>query len=138
MVSFAIAVKGFIVNSKGDILSIKRRPNDVHTPDEWEIPGGRLNNPEEDPFYGLKREIQEEVGLEVEIVHPLMVNHFVRDDGQKITMIIFLCKALSENVKLSDEHTEFVWVSPEKSRDKIVYHFHKCIDRYEKYFLGKI
>ncbi|MFC2135133.1 NUDIX domain-containing protein [Bacteroidota bacterium] len=78
---FAIAVKALIINSKGEILSVKRRPNDVHSSGKWDIPGGRLEHYEENPFDGLKREVMEETGLEVEILNPLQIDHFVRDDG---------------------------------------------------------
>ena len=105
---FRIAVKSFIVNSNKHLLVIKRRSNDVHKPGVWDIPGGRLELGE-DPFLGLKRETKEETGLGIDILAPLHIQHFTRDDGQKITMLIFLCKALSNDVKLSDEHTNFTW-----------------------------
>ncbi len=108
MEDFRIAVKAFIVKDRKALL-IKRRANDVHSPGKWDIPGGRLE-PGENPLDGIRRECREEVGLDIEIVMPVEVQHFVRDDGQKITMIIFLCRPLSEEVKLSEEHTEYKWV----------------------------
>lgn len=114
METFRIAVKSFIVNEKGDLFLIKRRENDPHKPGVWEIPGGRLEQGES-PFIGLKRETKEETGLDIEILHPLTIHHFTRDDGQTITMIVFLCKPLSGEVTLSKEHTEYVWSSLENS-----------------------
>lgn len=103
-----IAVKSVIIK-EGKVLLIKRRPNDVHKPGQWEFPGGRLDVGE-DPFEGLKRETREETRLEVEIEMPVDVHYFARDDGQVITMIIFLCRALSHEIKLSEEHTDYKWV----------------------------
>jgi len=111
---FGVAVKAFIVN-QDKLLLIKRRKGDVHKPGEWDIPGGRLE-PGENPFDGLRREAKEEVGLDIDIAAPLEVHHFTRDDGQKITMLIFVCKSWSEKVKLSQEHTDYKWVAP-KSGD---------------------
>ena len=108
--NFRVAAKAFIIND-GKLLLVKRRPNDVHRPDEWDIPGGRLE-PGENPLEGLRREVREEAGIDVEIVCPLHVQHFTRDDNQKITMIIFLCKPLATAVRLSGEHTDYRWADP--------------------------
>ena len=105
MENFRIAVKSFIVDNEGKLLLIRREDKDPHTPGVWEIPGGRLDLGE-DPFEGLKRETKEETGVDIEVLNPLRVHHFTRDDDQKITMITFLCKPLSNSVVLSKEHTD--------------------------------
>jgi len=105
--NFRIAVKAFIVDDN-KLLLIKRRSNDVHKPGEWDIPGGRLELGE-DPRDGVKREAMEEVGLPIEPVLPVAINHFTRDDGQLITMIIFVCRPESTEIKLSEEHQEYRW-----------------------------
>ena len=130
----AIAVKGFILNDKQEVLLIKRRENDVHAAGKWEIPGGRLDLGE-NPFTGLQREVQEEVGLEIENLVPLKVDYFTRDDGQIITMIIFLCRKISGDVRLSEEHCDFTWNKGSSVRDTICKEFHSVVDNYEKYFL---
>jgi mutator protein MutT len=114
----ALAVKAWIVDDKNRLLTIKREPKDTHKPGIWEIPGGRLE-PGENPFDGLKREVKEEVGLDIEIVEPLSVWHFTRQDSQVITMIVFVCKPTAFNVKLSDEHTEFSWEDLKKPHNQL-------------------
>ena len=108
MTTFAIAVKAFIVEND-KMLVLKRRPDDAQKPNQWDIPGGRLE-PGEDPFVGLQRETQEEAHIKIRIEQPLAVRHFTRDDGQTITMIIFLCAPLTKKITLSDEHTEYQWI----------------------------
>lgn len=108
MANVSNAAKAVIVKDN-KVLLIKRRSNDVHKPGMWDIPGGRLN-PGENPFTGLQRECQEEVGIAVEILLPFAIQHFTRDDGQIITMLIFLCRPLSDQIKLSEEHTEYQWL----------------------------
>lgn len=109
MDEFRISVKAFIV-SDGKLLTLKRRSDEVHYAGKWDIPGGRLESGE-DPFEGVKRETREETGLEIEVLTPLEINHFVRDDGQRITMIAFLCKPLTKEVRISETaHTEYKWV----------------------------
>lgn len=107
-VDFRLAVKGCVVQ-KGELLLIQRRSTDPHKPGQWDIPGGRLEWGE-DPYEGLRRETREEVSLEIDIGVPVDVQHFTRDDGQKITMLIFLCTPRNLEVRLSAEHTAFRWV----------------------------
>lgn len=107
--NFAVAVKALILH-EGTVLLLKRRSNDVHKPGRWDIPGGRLATGE-NPISGLERECLEEAGLQVTVVAPVGTDHFVRDDGQTITMIIFLCESSNAaHIQLSEEHVEFKWV----------------------------
>jgi 8-oxo-dGTP diphosphatase len=112
MKDFRVAAKAFIVKD-GKLLVIKRRPNDVHKPGQWDIPGGRME-PGENPMEGLIREVQEEASITIKTVIPFDVHHFTRDDGQVITMIIFLCLHTDGEIKLSEEHTEYKWVDMQK------------------------
>ena len=88
-------------------------------PEMWELPGGRLEVGE-DPYEGLKREIKEEIGIDIDIVHSLNVKHFTRQDGQIITMIIFLCKPLSKDINISGEHEEFKWIDLTKEDKELI------------------
>jgi len=115
MDDFRIAVKAFI-REKNKILLLKRRTNDTHKPNTWDIPGGRLALGE-NPYEGLKRETKEETGLDIEIIMPIDVHHFTRDDKQKITMIIFLCKPISKDIILSEEHQEYKWLEIDKKEE---------------------
>jgi len=133
---FAIAVKSFIVNNKGELLLIKRGDKAPHRPNVWEIPGGRLKSGE-NPLEGLKRETKEEIGLDVEVLNPLRIHYFTRDDGQKITMITFLCKPLSDAVLLSNEHSEHVWINIDDSLSKLDKPFHEEVRIFNDVFRSK-
>ncbi len=136
MLNHNIAAKALLVNKNGEILCLKRRSDDVHNPGTWDFPGGRLDEGES-PFDGLKRECIEEVGLSIEIVHPIHIHHFTRQDGQHITMICFLSELsdASKEVKLSEEHTEYKWLPATEARETIHEAFQPDIDNYIKYFL---
>jgi len=136
MENFRIAAKSFIVKDN-KLLLLKRDSNDIQKPNIWEIPGGRLELGE-DPIKGIKRETKEETGIDIEVLHPLNVRHFNRDDGQTITMLIFLCNALNDNIKLSKEHTAFEWVPLENCKEKLTDFFHKEVDIANRTSLKKI
>ena len=127
------SVKSFIVNSKGELLIIRRSENNPHKPGVWEIPGGRLL-PGENPFEGLKRETIEETGLDIEILNPLRVHHFTRDDGQRITMMVFLCKPTSDSIVLGDEHINHEWIGVDESKSKLTECYHEEIDIFNEHF----
>ncbi|MCX6774357.1 MAG: NUDIX domain-containing protein [Candidatus Micrarchaeota archaeon] len=129
-----IAVKSFIVNNRQELLLLKRSDDDPHAPGVWEVPGGRLDIGE-NPFEGLKREIREEANVDIEIMNPLRIHHFTRDDMQKITMITFLCKPLSADVSISKEHTDFSWKHLENAEREIVPSFMEDVKIIRKYFI---
>jgi len=135
MDNFRIAVKSFIINND-KLLLVKRATDDVMKPSVWEIPGGRLSLGE-DPKEGLKREVKEETGIDIEVLHPINVRHFVRSDKQTITMLIFLCRAEDREVKLSEEHSDFVWASIDDCKEKLTDFFHPEVDIYNKLELYK-
>ncbi|MBC8494631.1 NUDIX domain-containing protein [archaeon] len=128
-----LAVKAFIVNSKEELFIVKRSSDDVQNPGLWELPGGRLNV-DESPFDGLKREVKEECGLDIEVLNALSVQFYEQFDGKKITMINFVCKSLNKEVVLSNEHSEFEWIPLVKTKSKLCKYFHKEVDLYKKFF----
>lgn len=134
MVDFRISVKSFIVDKRNRLLVLKREPEDPEKPGIWEIPGGRLELGE-DPMLGLKRETKEETGLDVDVLNPLGIRHFTRDDKQKITMIIFLCRALKSDIKISREHTEYDWIDLCEEDLKLTDFFDKEVEVYRKRFM---
>ncbi|MCX6706570.1 MAG: NUDIX domain-containing protein [Candidatus Woesearchaeota archaeon] len=126
------AVKSFIVNDKRELLLIKRSEKEYYG-SVWEIPGGRLEKGE-DAFAGLKREVKEETGIEIEILNPLKVHNFTRKDSQRIRITTFLCMPISESVALSSEHTEYYWTTLEKAKSMITPFFREEIELLQKHF----
>lgn len=132
--NFRIAVKAFIVQNN-ELLLLQRRRNDVHKPKEWDIPGGRLDLGE-DPIEGLKRETFEETGFHVEQKLPLQIQHFTRDNGQKITMIIFLCVTRETKPKLSEEHQSYKWLDLASELSEFPDWLHRAIRNFKEFDLG--
>lgn len=59
------------VIERGDHILIARRPDHVHQGGKWEFPGGKLEQGEE-PVRGLRRELQEELGIDLVAASPLI------------------------------------------------------------------
>lgn len=53
---YRVAVKALIKNDKGQVLLVKENS------DKWDLPGGGLDHDEE-PEDGIKRELEEEIGV---------------------------------------------------------------------------
>ncbi|GLR63133.1 Nudix family hydrolase [Marinospirillum insulare] len=78
-----------IINDKGQVL-IARRPAGVDQAGLWELPGGKLA-PYETGFQALKREIGEELGIEVLKARPLIR---VRHSYSNKTVLLDVWKVL--------------------------------------------
>jgi 8-oxo-dGTP diphosphatase len=105
---FLFAVKAFII-SDGRVLIIRRSVQarcDYHY---WELPGGRLEFGET-PVDTVKREVLEEVGLEVVPIRPLSNWTVMKDENTQLIGATYLCRLESGSVMLSKEHEEFTWV----------------------------
>lgn len=63
-------VVGILINSYQKIL-IAKRPSHVSQPGLWELPGGKINS-NESPYSALKRELNEEIGIEVISAEPFL------------------------------------------------------------------
>ncbi len=104
-----VAVKGIIVN--GDkVLLLKRSSMEDCYKNLWETPGGKINFGE-NLKEALKREVKEETNLDIEVFIPVNTWSFFRDDKSYVVGITFLCKPLSEKIRLSEEHVEYRWIA---------------------------
>jgi 8-oxo-dGTP diphosphatase len=66
---FQVAVGGMIFNDQGQLLLCEHTYRRLHP---WGLPGGDLK-PGEDPQDGIRREVREETGMQVQAVRLLLV-----------------------------------------------------------------
>jgi 8-oxo-dGTP diphosphatase len=108
------SVVAVIVNEDGQVLLTKR--NVPPFQGEWVMPGGKIDLGE--PIVqALKREVWEEVGLEVEVVRLIDVFEHVTpgDDNYHFIIIYYLCSPLYCDVNHNrDEVAEALWVGREQ------------------------
>jgi len=86
---------------------------------EWIIAGGHVDIGET-IAHALKREIKEELNIEVEPVRLLKVQDFINDpsfhEKKHFIFLDFLCRYVSGEVKVDGrELTEYQWIAPEES-----------------------
>lgn len=122
--------KAFITNNEGKILTILRTETAPARPLTWDFPGGEVDVGE-DFIEGIKREISEEAGIDVDDIEPFTVEGDFKDDGLFVVTIAYKAKAKSENVTLSYEHGEYKWVTKEELTELITFErFLKILERF--------
>ncbi len=103
-----IKVTAAIIEKDGKILIAKRRKNDP-LKDKWEFPGGKIE-PNETPEECLRRELQEELGVDTKIGEFICSSKY---DYSHISIELLVYKVyhLSGEFK-ANEHEEIKWVAP--------------------------
>jgi 8-oxo-dGTP diphosphatase len=112
-----VATKAFIM-CDGKVLLLRESSDykdSAHT-GKLDLPGGRVELGQKFDE-SLLREVQEETGLDVEIGKSFFVNEsypIVRGENWQIIRIFFECHSKSKDVKLSEDHSEFIWIKPKE------------------------
>jgi 8-oxo-dGTP diphosphatase len=106
-------VCGVIVDGEGRHL-ICRRPEGKHLGGLWEFPGGKVDAGEM-PDAALERELEEELGIKVEVGERLRDVRW--DYGVVVVRLMpFLCKMLSGNPRPL-EHSDVCWATLQEAGD---------------------
>jgi 8-oxo-dGTP diphosphatase len=99
--------------SSRQYLLLRRSEQKDYARGAWECVTGRVEQGEgfED---ALHREVNEELGVEVEIEHILGTTHFYRGDPtpeNELVGVIYLCSLSDPNsIHIGDEHSEYCWL----------------------------
>ena len=111
--------KCIVVNGEGLILVLKRSPTqDSDRSGCWDLPGGTYERGE-DVIDSIKREVMEESSLTIHNPSPIDLANGLNNANQFMSSevvfaITHICTKWEGEVKISDEHTEFKWVTPEE------------------------
>ncbi|WP_407416448.1 NUDIX hydrolase [Methanobrevibacter sp.] len=112
-----------ICEFEGRILLLKVRSKSSHDAEKWEIPGGKVKKGE---FFdqALKREFMEETGLEINIdsLYNVIQNEYTAcktNEKIKSVQLIMRVSSDSDEVKISAEHDDYRWFTPEELKELI-------------------
>ena len=104
-------VAGVIINEKKILCAQRSKNNLNYISKKFEFPGGKIEKFETDEQC-LKREILEELSLEIEINDfYMLVNHIYPDF--KLNMKVYLCSSNNRNIILK-EHISCKWLGLKK------------------------
>lgn len=101
-------VAGILVRN-GKILGVKRGKGNLRG--YWEFPGGKIEE-NETPEYALKRELKEELNIEINILRELTKVYYSYEDFD-ICLLCFICEIKSGEITLQ-EHEELKWMRAEE------------------------
>jgi 8-oxo-dGTP diphosphatase len=96
----SVSVSGVITDDHGRALLIRRRDNH-----QWEPPGGILE-PDESIDDGLRREVREETGLDIQ---PDTLGGIYKNMNRGIVALVFRGKITGGQLATNDEVTAFRW-----------------------------
>ncbi len=143
------AVKAIILNKEGKILLLKRTPlyerkkvisefklfKFLDKKDIWDLPGGGIDK-DETEMRALKREVKEELNVDIRILSKQEEWSFITLKGKERKVINYVCEIISDikKMKLSEEHKEYKWVDVKdirkyKVKDESLY---KAIEKLKK------
>ncbi len=125
-----IAPTAIIYNKDRKYLITKRALTKKVYPGKWNVPGGGLstddyvNSPPthgNDQWYGalesaVRREVREEVNLEIGKLEYLLDLAFIRPDGIPVLVVSYFAPYESGEIKLDADSVEYAWVTPQEAK----------------------
>ena len=103
-----VVTAGVLRNADGALLLVRRGPEESLS-GYWEFPGGKVEL-DESEHECLKRELKEELAIDVEVGEFIAENHYVYEHGE------FLLKAFEVRLIHGElalrVHDELAWVNP--------------------------
>ena len=125
-----VVVTGILVNKEGKYLIVKRAEWEKAFPGKWTVPGGKLKvldyalrkKDTEAHWYNvfenvMIREVEEEVGLQVEGIGYITSMVYIRPDEVPCIIVSLYASAKEAEVKLCNALSEYAWVSLEESKN---------------------
>lgn len=126
-----ITMTAIIYNNEGEYLITKRSLEKKVFPGKWTVPGGGLevddyvNTPptnKDRQWYfvlenALRREVREEVGLEIGKANYLLDIAFIRPDGIPVLILSYYCPLAGGEVKLNEESVDYKWASIDEAKN---------------------
>jgi 8-oxo-dGTP diphosphatase len=108
-----VYAKSILIDEHGRILLLRRSMDDDQRAGEQDYPGGSIE-PGEDLAAGASREILEETGLTIGHEKLQLIYGQTEAYGDRsVTRLLFWGRVENAQVKLSFEHDDFHWATPD-------------------------
>ena len=125
-----VAITAIIVKDRKYLIT-RRSPKKRRFPGMWTVPGGKMETsdylqlPKDTKYYWynvlertLRRELKEEVGIEVDNIEYVTSLAMVHADGSPSLVISCMADYISGDIKLQeDELDQYAWVSLEEAKN---------------------
>jgi ADP-ribose pyrophosphatase YjhB (NUDIX family) len=104
----SVSVAGVVVDSQDRVLVIRRQDTG-----DWQAPGGVLELAEsfED---GVRREVAEETGVDIEVER---LSGVYKNVSRGIVALVFRCRPVTTSATPTDEASEVRWMSRDEVRE---------------------
>jgi 8-oxo-dGTP pyrophosphatase MutT (NUDIX family) len=125
-----VVVTGILINKEGRFLITKRADWEKAFPGRWTVPGGKLEvldyalREKDTPHHWynifenlLKREVMEEVKLELKNIDYVTSMVYIRSDKVPCLIISLFAECITENVTLCSALTDYAWVDMEEAKN---------------------
>ncbi|MBI5254636.1 NUDIX hydrolase [Candidatus Falkowbacteria bacterium] len=113
-----IIASGPVIVENGKVL-LNKHGND----DFWKFCGGRIENFDENLEEAAKREVKEEMGVDVEIIDPtpflLYASKKLLDDRIDVILVHFNAKRIGE-IKVGEDIREWKWIALEDLQKELL------------------
>jgi 8-oxo-dGTP diphosphatase len=123
-----LVVTGILVKDNKFLIT-KRAPSEKAFPNQWTVPGGKLETtdytkrPKDTSAHWynvfedlLKREIMEEVGLKIKNIRYLTSLAYIRSDNIPTIIVSLFADPEGDKIKLCPALTEYAWVTLEEAK----------------------
>lgn len=111
----------------GKVLLLQRSSSDIHRPSKYDIPGGAVDAGESIQA-ALIREVQEETGL---LITPKMLQEItgfgVSSNESAVEKHVYIARQdmdAEPQVRLSQEHESYIWLSPQDALETFRHPFY--------------
>lgn len=109
-----VTVRCIIQNVRDQVLLLKRSKNEVGNIGLWELPGGHIDFGEH-PNSSVVREAFEETGVKIRTPSILNISSRLNKRNEHSICLTYLTHVQLPQVVLSEEHEEYIWISPLKA-----------------------
>lgn len=115
----------------GQVLLLKRSGTDKRRPNQWDIPGGHVDQGEF-PTEAAARETVEEAGIITDARDLRLVYAMTEkvDEELSVTWLFYLARTTQTHVTISNEHSDYAWLPVDEAIDRLEYERQKHMMEY--------